>query len=87
MGLLLSQMVPHDQLLAVHAPLGEVEWPGTIEHILSTIPDGMPFILAPVASGKTLLDRIEDRRLFPSNTARWCTSDFKRSPIERSCSR
>ena len=79
----LAQLVPHEQLLVVHAPLGEVEWPGTIEHIRSTIPLEVPFILAPVTSGKTLLDRIEDRRMFPSNSARWCTSDAKRSPIER----
>ena len=28
--ILLSRLVPRDQLLFVHAPLGEVEWPGTI---------------------------------------------------------
>ena len=40
-------------------------------------------MLAPVTPGKTLLDRIEERRLFPSNSAKWCTSDLKRGPIER----
>ena len=39
MTILLSQIVPRDRLLVVHAPLGEVEWPGTIEHIQATIPD------------------------------------------------
>ena len=29
MTILLSRIVPRDQLLPVHAPLGEVEWPGT----------------------------------------------------------
>ena len=43
----------------------------------------VPLIFAPVASGKTLLDRIEERGRFPSASVRWCTSDFKRSPIER----
>ena len=32
MTILLSAVVPHDQLLVVHAPLGEVEWPGTVDH-------------------------------------------------------
>ena len=50
MTILLSRIVPPDQLLAVHAPLGKVEWPGTIEHIQNTIPPGVPLVLAPVAS-------------------------------------
>ena len=83
MTILLSRIVPRDQLVVVHAPLGEVDWPRTVAHIELTIPAGVPFILAPVASGKTLLDRIEERGMFPSNSARWCTSDAKRSPIER----
>ena len=83
MTILLARIVPRQNLLAVHAPLGEVEWPGTIEHIEATIPGGVPLVLAPVASGKTLLDRIEERGRFPSASVRWCTSDFKRSPIER----
>ena len=33
MTILLARIVPRDQLVVVHAPLGEVEWPGTIEHI------------------------------------------------------
>ncbi len=83
MTILLSRIVPREQLLVVHAPLGEVEWPGTVEHIERTIPPDVPLVLAPVASGKTLLDRIEERGMFPSSSARWCTSDFKRTPIER----
>ena len=83
MTILLSRLVPRDQLLFVHAPLGEVEWPGTIEHIERTIPPGAPLILAPVASGKTLLERVEARGRWPSAGVRWCTSDFKRTPIER----
>ncbi|MDE0032856.1 MAG: hypothetical protein OXU75_06970, partial [Deltaproteobacteria bacterium] len=33
MTILLARIVPRDQLVVVHAPLREVEWPGTIEHI------------------------------------------------------
>ena len=83
MTILLERIVPREQLLVVHAPLGEVEWPATIEHIERTIPPDVPLVLAPVASGKTLLERIEERGMFPSSAARWCTSDFKRTPIER----
>ena len=83
MIILLDRLVPRDQLLVVHAPLGEVEWPGTIEHIRETIPKGVPLVLAPVASGKSLLERIEERGQFPDPARRWCTSDFKRGPIER----
>ena len=75
MTILLSCIVPHDQLIVVHAPLGEVEWPGTIEHIENTIPPGVPLVMAPVTSGKSLLERIEERGRFPSKSARYCTSD------------
>ena len=83
MTILLSRLVPHDRLVAVHAPLGEVEWRGTVDHIEATLPPGVPLIFAPVASGKTLLDRVEERGMWPSSKARWCTSDFKAGPIQR----
>ncbi|MCY3730026.1 MAG: phosphoadenosine phosphosulfate reductase family protein [Rhodospirillaceae bacterium] len=83
MTILLSRIVPREQLLIVHAPLGEVEWPGTIEHIEATIPPGVPLILAPIASGKTLLEGIEARGRFPGPTRRFCTAGWKRGPIER----
>ena len=83
MTILLARIVPRDQLVAVHAPLGKIEWPGTVEHIEATLPKGVPLILAPVASGKTLLDRVEERRMWASNSIRWCTSDFKTGPIQR----
>ena len=83
MTILLSRVVPHQQLVTVHAPLGEVEWPGTIEHIEATIPPGVPLILAPLASGKTLLERVGERGRWPDSARRWCTSDFKTGPIER----
>lgn len=83
MTVLLVRIVPRDQLIVVHAPLGEVEWPGTIEHIEHTIPRGVPLILAHVASGKTLLERVEERGLWPGVRQRFCTGDLKRTPIER----
>ena len=83
MTVLLARTVPLDQLLVVHAPLDGVEWPDTISLIEETIPPGVPLVLAHVTSGKTLLQRIEERGRFPSAGQRFCTSDFKRSPIER----
>lgn len=83
MTLVLSRRIPLRQLLFVHAPLGAVEWPGTIEPVRATIPAGVPLIIAPVASGQTLSEKIEQRGQFPNPAQRWCTSDFKRGPIER----
>ena len=83
MTVLLSRIVPHDQLVVIHAPLGDVEWPGTIAHVRATMPADVPFLLAPIASGEGLLERVERRRRFPDKKRRWCTSDFKRGPIER----
>ena len=83
MTILLSRIVPREQLLVVHAPLGEVEWPGTVRHIEATLPHGVPLILARTSSGKSLLESIEERGRFPSPSVRWCTSSTKRGPIER----
>ena len=72
MTILLSRIVPRDQIVAVHAPLVDVDWPDTVEFIRATLPPGVPLILAPVASGKTLLDSIEERighTLSPSGRA------------------
>ncbi len=77
MTILLSRIVPRAQLVAVHAPPRGVGWEGAGPHAAA------PLIMAPVSSGKTLLDRVEERGMWPSSQARWCTSDFKRTPIER----
>ena len=83
MTILLARIVPREQLLVVHAPLGDMEWGGTVEHVENTIPAGVSLIFAPVSSGKTLLERVEERGMWPSSKARWCTRDFKSGPIER----
>ena len=82
MTIRLRRLVPESRLVVVHATLGCIEWPGTIEHIQSTI-GGLPLILARLASGKTLLDRVAERGVWPDPSRRWCTSDMKRGPIER----
>lgn len=80
MYLLLRDLVPREQLVIVHADLGEVEWAGAIEHIKATTA-GEPLHVC--RSRRTLLQMIAERGMFPSPQQRQCTSDLKRGPIER----
>lgn len=79
MYLLLRDLIPADQLVVVHATLGEVEWQGTIEHIQATIGDSEFHVCRNVR--KDFLSMVEQRGKFPSNSCRQCTSDLKRDPI------
>lgn len=72
--------IPNDQLLIIHADLGEVEWAGNQEHIQANS-FGLPIVLAKAKRG--LLQMVEERGMFPSPSNRQCTSDLKRGPIER----
>ena len=74
MTLLVAHHVPARQIVVVHAPLERVEWSGTVEHIRRTIPRHVPFVEAKIANGKTLLDRVRERRMWPDPQRRWCTS-------------
>ena len=80
MTIALRAIVPRDQLVLVHAPLGRLEWPGTLAHIRRTS-DGLPLILARAATAP--MAAIRRRKMWPSPSLRWCTSDWKRSPVER----
>lgn len=80
----LLSIVPHDQLVVVHADLGEVEWDGVQDHIRATIRHPLNVVHAP----KTLFEMIRHRAAtrpdvpaFPSSAQRQCTSDLKRNPI------
>ncbi len=75
----LEALVPREQLVIVHADLGEVEWAGAQEHIAATTT--LPVHVT--RARRTLLQMIEERGMFPSPTLRQCTSDLKRGPIER----
>lgn len=87
----LLQVVPRGQLVVVHASLGEVEWPGALEHAEKQATDaGLPFIVA--RSVKTFFEMVEHRfavrpgpnsPCWPSAANRQCTSDLKRGPIQR----
>ena len=76
---LLSDIIPDDQLIVVHAHLPGVEWEGVIPHIKSTI-DHEYF---QVQSDKTFFDLVDNRQMWPSKQHRLCTSSLKREPINK----
>lgn len=73
------KIVPANQIVVFHAELGEVEWPGTLEHAKETS-KGLTFRVC--RAEKTLFDMVRHRRMWPSALIRQCTSDLKRGPIE-----
>lgn len=81
MALMLRNVVPAEQLLVIHADLGEVEWPGNVEHIRNTT-GGLPLVVCR-NENKTFLEMVERRGMWPSAGQRQCTSDLKRGPVER----
>jgi 3'-phosphoadenosine 5'-phosphosulfate sulfotransferase (PAPS reductase)/FAD synthetase len=89
MRIILAERIPATQLVTVHATLGDVEWPGALEHAAAGAEqDGIPFIVA--SASKTFLGMVENRHAtrpevpsWPSSSTRQCTSDLKRGPIER----
>ncbi len=84
---------------AIHADLGQVEWPGVealvheqarhfdLElHVVSRIGQRAQRSSSLYEEGESygdLLDYAERRGAWPDPTRRWCTSEFKRGPIER----
>ena len=76
----IRELVPHDQIVVIHAELPEVEWEGTLEHAEMSAGD-LPFLTC--RATKTFFDMVESRQMFPSPQYRQCTSDLKRGPIER----
>ena len=85
MTILLSCIVPWEQRLVVHAPLGEVESPDTIKHIESTLPNDVPLILAPVTSGKSLLDSIKHGAASPPHRFAGVRTRSSADPSSESC--
>lgn len=87
----LLERVPREQLVVMHATLGEVEWEGALEHAQRQAEAaGVPFYTAEAV--KTFFEMVEHRfkvrpgpnsSCWPSASNRQCTSDLKRGPIER----
>lgn len=89
MRILVRQVVPANQIVVIHASLGDVEWPDALEHAQQgATRDGFPFVVARAV--KSFFDMVEhrfatrpDSPSWPSAANRQCTSDLKRGPIER----
>lgn len=92
----LLERIPDEQLVVVHADLGEVEWTGVQDHIRATIKHKLNVVSAIYNDGsaKNLLNMVEKRAIklaedgkdaapWPSSSTRQCTSDLKRGPIEK----
>jgi 3'-phosphoadenosine 5'-phosphosulfate sulfotransferase (PAPS reductase)/FAD synthetase len=73
--------IPSEQVLVIHADLPGVDWEGTEQHIRTTI--ASYHNLEVVRAGKTFMEMVENRQMWPSPKYRQCTSDLKRGPIEK----
>lgn len=74
---LLSKVIPREQIVVIHADLGEVEWEGVQDHIKQNTEHNVNVVRA----NKTFLEMVEKRKKWPSAAYRQCTSDLKRGPI------
>jgi DNA sulfur modification protein DndC len=92
MRILLTAMLPADQVVLVHADLGEVEWHGCQEHIKEWATQELNVVRGNWKDGttKNLLTMVERRHQarpdsppWPSSAMRYCTSDLKRDPIHK----
>lgn len=89
MRILVRSVVPAEQIVVVHASLGDVEWPGALEHAQAGADrDGFPFVVARAI--RSFFQMVSDRHAarpadpcWPSAKYRQCTSDLKRGPIAR----
>lgn len=71
-----------DRVVVVHADLGRVEWEGTRE-LAETQARHYGVRFEVVSRNEDLLTQIEKRGMWPSSTARYCTSDHKRDQIKK----
>lgn len=76
----LRTLVPTEQLLVIHAHLPGVEWEGTYDHVKRYAQD---LEYMECVANKTFFETVEHRGRFPSPQYRQCTSDLKRTPIDR----
>lgn len=83
-----EQSFPFDRIHVSHQDLGKVEWEGTFDLVKEQCTFfGLQFHFSKrrnrAGYNENLLEYIERRGFFPSNTQRFCTSDFKRGPGQR----
>ena len=88
-----------ERLVAIHADLGAMEWPDTLDYARRQAEhEGVRFerctrigrearrdssVYTRGEKYGDLLDYTERRGAWPSPANRWCTSEFKRGPIQR----
>jgi 3'-phosphoadenosine 5'-phosphosulfate sulfotransferase (PAPS reductase)/FAD synthetase len=77
--------VPRDRIVVSHQDLGRMEWKGTKELVfLQAAHYGLRVEVSTYRNkdgeALTLLDYVRQRRMWPSSTTRFCTSEFKRGP-------
>ncbi|WP_431976034.1 phosphoadenosine phosphosulfate reductase family protein [Micromonospora haikouensis] len=71
------------RVVVVHADLGDVEWTGTAALAQEQAEAyGLRFEIVR-RTQSTLLEQVEQRGMWPSAKARYCTSDQKRAPIRK----
>ncbi len=80
--------IPTNQIVSIHADLGECEWDGTEDHARGIAEAyGVDFhvtkALNKEGEEKQLLDYVDQRGKFMDKANRFCTSDWKRGPIRR----
>lgn len=82
--------IPRDQIIVVHAHLGEIEWEGITSHIENNIDHELNIVQAVTRTGEKndFLSMVLRRKtekfpngMWPSPAYRQCTSDLKRGPI------
>jgi len=72
-----------DRVVVVHAALGVVEWEGTLELAREQAEHyGFRFEVVGRPQGD-LLQHVEERGMWPSSAARYCTSDHKRGQVRK----
>ena len=73
----------HERVTVAHADLGEMDWPETVAVARDQAAHYRLRFEVVKRTGKTLLERVEERGKWPDAARRWCTSDFKRGPTLR----
>lgn len=83
---LVRKVVPDQQIVVMHADLGEVEWSGVQDHIRENCDHEVNV----VAAAKSFFDMVKRRHAtrpdapcWPSPSTRQCTSDLKRDPLQK----
>lgn len=75
--------VPTEQIIVVHAHLGDIEWKGIADHIKENTAHSLSVVQAVTKDGEKndFLKMVRKRGMWPSPAYRQCTSDLKRGPV------